>query len=259
LLSANVQTQQTLNSVAGLSLEASTNGGLASNYHSLSTLNSSVDLTPRTLTVDAVVADKTFDGSTTATVTRLSSAHIIAGEDLSLSHASADFSDSSASTDPKTVTVNGIALSGSAAGNYQLANTQTVAMAKILPIQPTSSLPTEEAIKPLEPNRPTDGSVRPTEENAKPLEPSRPQPVYPWQDGVAQWRPPVTPSSLPTLSATASGIQMPERVPFTTQDAQPSATMCLSEAANDCMCEHAGVLDSVSVCFTPPEPQLSQK
>jgi hypothetical protein len=245
LLSANVQTQQTLNSVAGLSLDSSTNGGLASNYHSLSTLNSSVDVTPRSLTVDAVVTDKTFDGTTTATVTRLTSAQIIAGEDLSLSHVSANFSDSSSNTDPKTVTVNGIALSGSAAGNYQLLSTQALAMAKILPAQPTTSPP-------------TDGSSRPTEETANPLTPSRPQPVYPWQDGVPQWRPPEPPNTLTPLSAAASGMQTPE-LPFTTQFAQPSATMCLSEAANDCVCEQAGVLDSVSVCFTPSTAQLIQK
>jgi hypothetical protein len=245
LLSANVQTQQTLNSVAGLSLEASTNGGIASNYHSLSTLNSSVDLTPRTLTVDAFVADKPFDGTTTATVTRLTSAQIIAGEDLSLRHASANFSDSSSNTDPKTVTITGIALSGSAAGNYQLLNTQTLAMAKILPSQPTTSPP-------------TDGSGRPTEETANPLKSSRPQPVYPWQDGVPQWRPPEPPSTLNPLSAATSGMQTPE-LPFTTQYTQPAAAMCLSEAANDCVCEHAGVFDSVSVCFTPPDTQLSQK
>lgn len=241
LLSANVQTQQTLNSVTGLSLDSSTNGGLASNYHSLSTLNSSVDVTPRTLTVDAVVADKTFDGTTTATVTRLSSAQIVSGDDLSLSHTSANFSDSNASTAPKTVTVAGISLSGSAASNYQLLNTQTLATAKILLLDTDTTTYTNGGGKTIVPT----------------TEPRRPRPVYPWEDGVPMWRPMPIPSAGFATAAPAASLQIPE-VPFTTQDTTPSSAMCLTETASDCVCELAGAFEGVSVCFTPPDALLGR-
>ena len=59
LLSANVQTGATLNSVTGLALGTSSNGGVASNYNPLSTTGSSVNVTPAALTIT---------GATTSTV-----------------------------------------------------------------------------------------------------------------------------------------------------------------------------------------------
>ena len=67
LLSKNVQTNSTLNSVTGLSVGASTgaNVGFASNYNSLSTTGSSVSVTRATAVLSA---SKTYDGSTSLTL-----------------------------------------------------------------------------------------------------------------------------------------------------------------------------------------------
>ncbi|GLQ97757.1 GLUG motif-containing protein [Dyella mobilis] len=62
LASANVQSNSTLASVAGLILGTSSNGGLASNYNILSVTGSTVSITPATLTVTADAANQTYDG-----------------------------------------------------------------------------------------------------------------------------------------------------------------------------------------------------
>ena len=66
LSSANVQTGSVLNSVNGLVLGSSSNGGLAGNYNALAAAGSSVSVTPATLT--AVSGSKTYDGQTATLV-----------------------------------------------------------------------------------------------------------------------------------------------------------------------------------------------
>jgi len=61
LTTKNVQTNQLLASVAGFSLGASSNGGLAGNYAALSTVGSSVSVTPANLTLTGT---KVYDGNT---------------------------------------------------------------------------------------------------------------------------------------------------------------------------------------------------
>jgi hypothetical protein len=51
LASKNVQTNQSLSTITGLSLGSSSNGGLTSNYNILSTAGSTVNITPAALTV----------------------------------------------------------------------------------------------------------------------------------------------------------------------------------------------------------------
>ncbi len=63
LASKNVQTAQTLNSVTGLSLGTSTNGGLSDNYNALSANASSVSVTPKSATVSATATQLTYNGT----------------------------------------------------------------------------------------------------------------------------------------------------------------------------------------------------
>ncbi|MDF2873550.1 MAG: filamentous hemagglutinin N-terminal protein [Sporomusa sp.] len=127
LSSKNVQTASALNSVTGLSLGTSTNGGLASNYNVLSTTGSSVTITPKTLTTALTGSvEKVYDGTNAATLTGgnySALTGIISGEDVSLTIAtSGSYADKNAGAN-KTVTVSGLSLSGAGAGNYQLAST----------------------------------------------------------------------------------------------------------------------------------------
>ena len=63
LSSKNVQFAELLASLSGLSLGTSSNGGLSSNYYPLSTANSAVTITPKTVTLTAPVVSKVYDGN----------------------------------------------------------------------------------------------------------------------------------------------------------------------------------------------------
>jgi hypothetical protein len=86
-------------------------------------------ITTRTLTVSAAGTDKTYDGSTATTVTL--SDNRVAGDNLSLSYASAAFANASASVG-KPVSVTGITVGGADAGNYTY-NTTAATTASITP------------------------------------------------------------------------------------------------------------------------------
>ena len=94
--------------------------GLASNYTFDGGLHL-VNITAKSLAVTADAANKTYDGNNTATVT-LTTSDMVAGDKLTIGNASATFSDKNAAYN-KTVTVNGIVLSGDDARNYALQNT----------------------------------------------------------------------------------------------------------------------------------------
>ncbi|MCC6416163.1 MAG: filamentous hemagglutinin N-terminal domain-containing protein [Opitutaceae bacterium] len=82
LASQHVQTNQTLASVGGLALGTSGNGGLASNYHALSTTGSQVSVTPAALTVTANNAAKTYGQTTTFGGTEFTSSGLVPGETI---------------------------------------------------------------------------------------------------------------------------------------------------------------------------------
>ncbi|WP_090143255.1 YDG domain-containing protein, partial [Limnohabitans sp. DM1] len=84
LASKNVQTGQLLNSVTGLALGSSANGGLSANYNALSTAASSVSVTPKAASVSATATNLTYNGSTQNQLTETTSG-IIAGDTVSFS------------------------------------------------------------------------------------------------------------------------------------------------------------------------------
>jgi len=120
----NVGTAKTV-TVTGLGLA----GADAGNYTLASTsAATSADITARTLTASATGINKVYDATKAATVTLGDDR--IAGDTLAVAGAPATFLDKHAGTG-KTVTVTGLALSGTDAGNYTLASTTAVTSADI--------------------------------------------------------------------------------------------------------------------------------
>jgi hypothetical protein len=120
----NVGTAKTV-TVSGISIS----GADAGNYTFNTSTTATADITARTLAVAATGINKIYDTTTTATVTLHDDR--VAGDSLTASYASANFSDAAVGTG-KTVTVTGISISGTDAGNYT-ANTSTTTTADITP------------------------------------------------------------------------------------------------------------------------------
>jgi len=122
LASKNVQTGSALASVTGLTLGASVNGGLASNYNALDTVGSSISITAKALTVGGIsAANKTYDGTTAATVNTAGATlgGLVAGDAVTVT-ATGTFADKNVGTG-KTVTL-ASAYGGADAGNYTIAD-----------------------------------------------------------------------------------------------------------------------------------------
>jgi uncharacterized C2H2 Zn-finger protein len=101
----------------------------ASNYTlANTTATTTAAITSRLLTVTTTADNKTYDGNTTATITLLSDK--IATDVLSITNTSATFDNKNVGTG-KTVTVTGIAITGTDAANYTLASTTTTTTATI--------------------------------------------------------------------------------------------------------------------------------
>lgn len=105
-------------------------GGDAGNYtlNGVTTASAQASITPRTLNVTAHGQDKTYDGTTNATVT-LTDDHLD-GDSITVSFSGAGFSDDNVGTG-KAVNVVGIQITGSNAGNYELASTTASTTASI--------------------------------------------------------------------------------------------------------------------------------
>lgn len=129
LVTKNVGTQQAFQSLGTLTL--GNGSGLASNYTLSPISNDWVTITPLAITVAATGSNKTYDGSTTATV-GLGSNGILAGDQVSFSDSSANFSSPNAGNG-LSIAVAGISGSGADAGNY-IFNTTATATANITPV-----------------------------------------------------------------------------------------------------------------------------
>ncbi len=99
----------------------------AGNYTFKAMASTTANITVRALTVSATSVNKTYDGTTTAAVT-LSDNRVI-GDVLTIGYGTATFADKNAGTG-KPVTVTGITVTGTDAGNYTF-NTSTTATADI--------------------------------------------------------------------------------------------------------------------------------
>jgi len=91
-------------------------GGTAGNYQLSSTsATTSANITTKVLTVTATGVNKVYDGNTTAAVTLLDNR--VAGDVLTINYGSASFDNKNVGTG-KTVSVSGITVTGTDAGNY---------------------------------------------------------------------------------------------------------------------------------------------
>jgi filamentous hemagglutinin family protein len=128
----NVGNDKTV-TVNGLTLS----GTDAANYTlSTAAVTSTADITPATLTVSATANNKVYDASTAA-ATALTDDRF-SGDVLTLKTSGSAFSDKNVGN-AKVVTVNGLTLSGTDAGNYTLAATTATAAADITPATLTVS------------------------------------------------------------------------------------------------------------------------
>ncbi len=119
----NVGTGKTVTAI-GLSLA----GADAGNYTVNGTATANADITRRPLTVSTSGQDKAYDGTTVAAVTL--SDNRIAGDVFTDTYASAAFADKNVGVN-KPISVSGIAISGTDAGNYQLTATTATTAADI--------------------------------------------------------------------------------------------------------------------------------
>jgi hypothetical protein len=105
------------------------NGGTfnPANY-AITYVQGALNVTPRALTVSAAATNKPFDGNANATVTL--SDDRLAGDIFTIGYTSALFPDANVGNN-RTVTVNGIALTGTDSGNYNVNSTAT-ALADII-------------------------------------------------------------------------------------------------------------------------------
>jgi filamentous hemagglutinin family protein len=127
--SKTVGTGKTVN-ITGLTL----GGADAGNYTlSSTTATATADITAKVLTISGLtIQNKSYDGTTTATFAGTPSlSGVIGAETVTLSGtANAAFADKNAGTG-KTVTVSGLSLSGTDAGNYTLTGSTSTATANI--------------------------------------------------------------------------------------------------------------------------------
>ncbi|MBS0265659.1 MAG: DUF4114 domain-containing protein [Planctomycetes bacterium] len=105
---------------AGFTISASVEG----NAQDTASGDGSVQIDRKALTVSLVAADKTYDGLTDASITQADLNGVLAGDDVTLIDGTATF-DTKSAGQGKTVTDNGLSLSGTDAANYSLPSTAT--------------------------------------------------------------------------------------------------------------------------------------
>ena len=130
----NAGTNKTV-SISGIILGGSDAGNytLAGNT---ATASATIDKATLSAVTGITAADKVYDGTRTAELGTGSAGFsgMVAGDSLKVATASGEFSDKNAGTN-KTVSISGITLGGSDAGNYMLADTGAAANADITPRQ----------------------------------------------------------------------------------------------------------------------------
>ncbi|MCJ0741862.1 YDG domain-containing protein [Pedobacter montanisoli] len=103
-------------SVSGISIS----GADAINYTFNTTASATANITAKNLTITATATDKVYDGNTNATVSL--SDNRLTGDVLTLANTAATFDNKNVGTN-KAVSVSGISISGTDAGNYTFNNT----------------------------------------------------------------------------------------------------------------------------------------
>jgi hypothetical protein len=123
---ANAGTAKSV-TVSGISLSDGTNGGLASNYVVAPTAAATATIGPKLLTVNAVVNDKVYDGTTNAVLQSYGLSGFVGGETVTGSPAATATCADKNVGDNKVITITGITLvdgtNGGRAANYAVPTT----------------------------------------------------------------------------------------------------------------------------------------
>ncbi|MFL5493448.1 MAG: beta strand repeat-containing protein, partial [Gemmatimonadales bacterium] len=120
----------------GLTLSAADAG----NYLlAASTLTTTADITPETLTGHFTAAGRPYDGTTDATIATRTLTGVVSGETVTLTGGTASFDSKDVGTG-KTVTGTGFSLGGADAGNYLLASSTLITTADITPVTLTGHI-----------------------------------------------------------------------------------------------------------------------
>jgi hypothetical protein len=93
-------------------------------------MDQSFSVAQKPVTGSITALDKTYDGTTAATLATRTLSGVVGSDDVSLSRGTAAFADKNAGSG-KTVTATGLSLSGADAGKYQLASTSATTTADI--------------------------------------------------------------------------------------------------------------------------------
>jgi hypothetical protein len=131
--SADIGTDKPV-SVSGISIT----GTDAGNYTFNTTASTTANIAQLDVTGSFTAADKTYDGTTAATVLTTTVNGAIGSDDVDLAYADATF-DTAAAGDGKTVTLNSVTLTGAHAGNYHLTSVNTTT-ANISKADPTCAI-----------------------------------------------------------------------------------------------------------------------
>ena len=133
--SVNLETNATLSSSNNdnvgtwtITPSAAEGGTFTASNYSITYNTGTLTVTPFALTVSATGVNKVYDGTTTATATL--SDNRVSGDVFTDSYSSAVFSDANVGND-KAVSVSGITISGTDAGNYTLASSTAATTANI--------------------------------------------------------------------------------------------------------------------------------
>ena len=111
----------------------STATGSGLSDYTISYANGMLTVTPKILTASITAANKVYNGTTIATATNQPLSGLVNSDSVSLTHGTAVFATKNVGT-ALTVQDTGLSLTGSSAGNYQLASTTATTTANITPL-----------------------------------------------------------------------------------------------------------------------------
>lgn len=120
-------TTLTLTGAGSVTVEASQSGN--ANWNAATSVSRTFAVAAKTVTPHITAQDKTYDGTTSATVER-TLAGTVSGDDVGVAGGTPTFADADVGTN-KTVTVTGLTLTGNDAGNYVLSGTTAMTTADI--------------------------------------------------------------------------------------------------------------------------------
>jgi hypothetical protein len=232
-LSTNASTSGSGNYNVGnwtITPSAATGGTFSVSNYTITYDSGSLSVNPKLLTVSAAGVNKTYDGTTSATVSL--SDNRISGDALTDSDTGASFSDPNVGTG-KRVTATGIAISGADAADYTLSNTTATTTASINAASSPAPAPT-----PLPPSvtNPPALAPAPSPAPAPAPEPSpAPAPApSPAPAPAPSPSPAPAPAPVPTLASSPAPVPAPSPTQaFSNVNSTPPAQGANAPAPND--------------------------